>query len=1102
VEHTDNPSGYTGGTPSRPYVVPNGTFVHDGEYWTIGLGGASFALRNVLGLSYIQRLLQHPGEYFHSLDLLTGSAAGETLETGSSRAARFRDDENVVVGRPGDTGPILDEQAKREYRRRIAELNEELDQLRERGSLNLLGERDYQRREEVESEIEAVTRQLAQAVGIFGRDRRSGSAAERARLNVTRAIRASIQKISERNEPLGEVLGTCIQTGSFCSYIANPRAPIQWRFTPEGVSPSAAAAVPAPASPWSETSFIQPRASKTKFVGREEERGLLRSCLQEVRNGRGRIVIVAGPPGIGKTRTAREAGEEARQQGFFALAGNCYDREDAVPFAPFVELLEIALARAPDPATIRKTLGEQASELTRLLPQLRRLFPDLSPPLQVSPEQSRRMLFNAILELIQRQSALDPVLLLLEDLHWADEGTLSLLVHLGQSISRMPVMIIATHRNDDIDMKPPLTKALDELTRLGVVKRIPLGGLPEPAVAQMIELLSGHEPSPALVDLIYSNTDGNPLFVEELIRHLDSNQANGDLLERLQQGEVALPHSLRLVIGRRLALVSKDAMRVLGTAAVIGRSFNFALLEAATHADPDWLVDSLEEAEKAGLISSRLQYPEARFKFAHELIRRAVLDEVSIARRQRLHLNIAEGMELLYSNSLEEHAEDLAHHFWSSGAAIDPTKAIRYLQMAAEKAVQSSANVEAIGHLKKALHLLDGLPETAERLQQELQFRTILGTALIATQGFSSHEVEEVYTRAREVSQRAGEAPQFFLVLFGQWLSHASRGEHRTALELGEQCLRLAQSAGDAGLLLEAHHALGVSRLIVGDLGPSLGHLERTIAMYDPEQHRDHAQIYGHDPAVVCLMHASHVLWLLGCPDQALKKSNQSLALAHQLAHPSTSATAEAFVAILHQWCGDVHAVEELSASAIAISTQRDFAYPRTMATMLAGWALVRRGQTAAGIEQMRLGLETFRTMGSLILSSYFSGVLAEAYALAGQAEEGLNILGRIDNDTDPWWKAEVCRLKGELLLRRELQRVREADQDEAAEHFHQAVDIARAQNARSLELRATMSLSRLWLARSKHSEARRALKEVVAGFTEGFNTRDLREAQALLVEM
>ena len=1090
MERTGNPLSHSESASSGPVQI--GTFVQHGEDWTIGYGGASFLLRNVLGLTYIQCLLQHPGEQIHALDLLTGTASGETSETDASGVARLRDDESVVVGRPGDTGPILDEQAKREYRRRIAELNEELAELREQGGLNLLGESGYQRREEVESEIEALSRQLAQAVGIYGRDRRSGSAAERARLNVTRAIRTAIQNISERNAQLGDLLGACIRTGTFCSNIPNPGSPIEWKFALEGLAP-ATMAVPALARLQVETSSIQPLLSRTTFVGREEERELLRRCLQQVKNSQGRIVIIAGPPGIGKTWTAREAGEEARQQGFVTLAGNCYDREDSVPFVPFVELLEVLLSRAPGPAGIREILGDQAAELTRLLPQLRRLFPDLPEPLQLSPEQSRRMLFNAILELINRQSALNPLLVLLEDLHWADEGTLSLLVHLGRSITRMPVIIIATHRDDDIDMKPPLTKALEELSRLGVVERIPLGGLPERAVAQMIQLLTGQEPSPALVDVIYSNTDGNPLFVQELVRHLDEKGANGDLLERLQQ----VPHSLRLVIRRRLALLSKDATRVLGTAAVIGRSFNFGLLEAATHADPDWLLDAIEEAEKAGLISSRLQYPEARFRFAHELICRAVLDEVSAARRQRLHLNIAEAMELLYPNSLEDHAEDLAHHFWSAGVSADRRKTVRYLQTAGEKAARSSANNGAIGHFRKAIQLIRSLPETPERLRQELSLEINLGAALMATKGFPTSDVVEVHARARELSQRVGEATQFFRVLWGQWLSCAARGEHRAALQVGQQCLQVAQSAKDPLLLAQAHHALGAGYCTTGDFTEALEHLEQAVTVYDPVRQRSHADTYGHDPAALSLILSGFALWFLGYPDQALKRNDEGLALAQKVSHPATSAMAAAYAAQVQQFCRNGQTVEELATLAIDLSTRHDFAFARAMGTILGGWAMTQRGQKEAGIARMRLALEALRASGAVLMMGYFSLLLAGE---VDQPEEGLRVLAGVDSTREHHWAAELYRLKGELLLRPGEHPL--INQAEAEQCFGQALTISRGKKAKSLELRAAMSVCRLRLRQGKPLEARLALEEIFRSFTEGFDTPDLRDAKTLLEEL
>jgi predicted ATPase len=461
---------------------------------------------------------------------------------------------------------------------------------------------------------------------------------------------------------------------------------------------------------------------------------------------------------------------------------------------------------------------------------------------------------------------------------------------------------------------------------------------------------------------------------------------------------------------------------------------------------------------------------------------------------------VAEVLQERFADTVQARPELLANHFTEAGLIEE---ALPYWQRAGQRALERSANKEAILHLSRALELLETFAETPARLQQQLLLLTTLGTALIATKGFSSHEVERVYTRARELSQRAGEAPQLFRVWFGMWLSHASRGEYKTALELGEQCLRLAEGAGDSGLLLEAHHALGVGLICVGELASGLEHLERTIATYDPHQHADHAQIYGHDPAVVCLMHASWALWLQGLPDRALKMSDESLALARKLGHPSTSATAAAFVACLHQWCGNVGAVEELCATATAISTEHDFAYYRTMALILGGWALAQRGQRSEGIAQMSLGLEAFRAIGGVLLSSYFSGLLAEAYAAAGQVEEAMSILGSVDKDLEPWWKAELYRLHGELTLRQgESQSSRDEKRDEAVDYLCQALEIARAQKAKSLELRAATSLSRLSLRQGERSEVPGLLGKIVASFTEGFETADLREAKVLLGEV
>jgi AAA ATPase domain len=532
-----------GGSPERKShpgsqkiaVAVKGVFVCNGEFWTIGYADASFSLRDVKGLGYIQRMLQHPGEEFHSLDLLNGPGAGDSAEPENSGNAALLAGATIRVGL-GDSGEMLDAQARQDYERKIIALREELEDRRERG--------DQERVASAEAELDFLLREVARAVGLGGRVRRAGAAAERARLNVTRAIKSALQKISEHHAQLGNLLDRSIKTGTFSCYLPNPQNLIAWQFS-VGREQTAVAEVTAPAFTRPENSLVQSLADRTTFVGREAERAVLRRLLERTLGGEGGVAMIGGALGVGKTRIAAEFAVEAAKRGFITLVGGCYDRENSLPFNPFVEILESAMAQSPSQQAFRAALGDDAAEMARLMPQLRRLFPDIPQPLEISPEQSRRILFNAVVELLGRTAATGPMLLLLEDLHWADEGTLSLLNHIARAISRMPVLVVGTFRDNEIDSAGPFARTLDELLRIHMLERISLRGLPQPAVAEMIEALSGKEPPPKVVSLIYSGTDGNPFFVEELFRHLVERgkliDAAGQFREDLILGEIDVP---------------------------------------------------------------------------------------------------------------------------------------------------------------------------------------------------------------------------------------------------------------------------------------------------------------------------------------------------------------------------------------------------------------------------------------------------------------------------------------------------------------------------------------------------------------------------------
>jgi predicted ATPase len=696
------------------------------------------------------------------------------------------------------------------------------------------------------------------------------------------------------------------------------------------------------------------------------------------------------------------------------------------------------------------------------------------------------------------------MLLLFEDVHWGDEGTLAFLSHFARAMSVMRVMVVLTYRDDEVDPVGPFGKILDELIRFRV-EQIHLRGLPESGVAEMIGALSGHEPPSSLVDLLYTNTEGNPFFVAELLRHIERTGSKGASLEGFERAELDLPHSLRLVIGRRLARVSDETRRILGTAAVIGRSFTFALLEAATRVEAEQLIDLVEEAEKAGLIASRLRYPDAQFKFSHELIRRAVLDDLSVARRQRLHRNVAAAIELLHPNTAEDHAEDLAHHLWNAGAAAETGKTLRYLQIAGTKAVQTAANSLAVGYFKKALEIVNSAPDSPERVQTELMLQVCLSVPLITTKGFASPEVEAVYARARHLCRQAGDAPQLFPVLFGVWLFHTARAEHIIARDLAEQCLRLAEKAGDPALLLAAHHALGVSLSVLGDYGLSLEHLAQTIKLYDPDQHSVLAFQFGQDFGVVARSHAALDLWYLGYPERALSMTDDALRLARRLSHPHSLAAALVFAARVHLMISrDTGAALERSEEALKLSSEGDFGSWRPVANIYCGCALAQGAEIEKGIARIREGLEAYRDSGAGVGRPTFLASLAEAYCKAGQPTAGLEALSEayaaMKQSGERWSEPELYRIEGELALKlSQSKRAETIHQKTAEDCFRRAVEVAQDQNAKLLELRATISLHRLWATQGKRGESRRQLKELYGWFTEGLDTPDLIEAAQLI---
>jgi predicted ATPase len=433
--------------------------------------------------------------------------------------------------------------------------------------------------------------------------------------------------------------------------------------------------------------------------------------------------------------------------------------------------------------------------------------------------------------------------------------------------------------------------------------------------------------------------------------------------------------------------------------------------------------------------------------------------------------------------------------------------------------------MEAIVHLNKGLELLKTLLETPERNQQELVLQLTLGPPLLMTKGHTAPEVEHTYSRARELSQQAGEFPQLFSALCGLWRFYNNRAQLQTARELAEQCLAIAKRVQDSGLLQEAHLMLGGTLLYLGELISARAYLGRGMALYDPHRCRSWTLSGVNDPGVACLSWTSWMLWLLGYPDQALSRSQEALTLAQKLSHPYSLGVALFYAAALHRCRREAQLVQELSAALIALSNQQGFVRFDALGKCMQGWVLAEQGSAEEGIVQLRQGLSTWRTMGGAQGLPHILAMLAEAYGRGGQAEEGLNVLAEalavVHEFGERHYAAELYRLKGELLRQQavesastctasmETSMVAEAKrggaihasplQTEAEVCFRQAMDMSRHQHAKSLELRAAMNLSRLWQQQGKCAEAHQILTGIYGWFTEGFDTPDLQEAKGLL---
>jgi predicted ATPase len=532
--------------------------------------------------------------------------------------------------------------------------------------------------------------------------------------------------------------------------------------------------------------------------------------------------------------------------------------------------------------------------------------------------------------------------------------------------------------------------------------------------------------------------------------------------------------------------------------ATLGRAFPYDLLQAVSSWDEEALRRGLHQLVAAEFLYQQGLPPQATYVFKHALIQDAAYQSLLKRTRQQYHQRIAEVLVAQFPATAAPQPELVAQHYTAAGL---PEQALPYWQRAGQRASERSANLEAISHFTTGLELLTALPETPARTQHALTLHLALGAALQMAKGLAAPEVEHAYTQARVLCQQVGETPELVPVLFGLWRFYLVRSQLHTARELGDTLLRLAQRAQDPTLAVVAHYTLGATWFCLGALPIARQHLEDALARYTPAQRHTPAFRMGQDPGVACRVYAAMTLWVLGYPAHALACLHEALAVAQELAHPYSLAWAHCWAAIVAQFRRDVSAVHEHAEATVALATMQGFQQLAACGMSLRGWALAMQGQGEAGLAQVRQGMTAARATGAALAVPYLCTVLAEVAAPLGHTEGGLQALAEahtlVEQHDERYWEAEVCRLRGVVLLRQS-----RPQQVEAEAWLQGALEVARRQEAKSLELRAAVSLGRLWQHQGKRAAAYDLLAPVYGWFTEGFDTADLQEARTLLEEL
>jgi class 3 adenylate cyclase/predicted ATPase len=847
-----------------------------------------------------------------------------------------------------------------------------------------------------------------------------------------------------------------------------------------------------------ESRFEALHSAGLPLAGRQEELEVLSRRWKLAKRAEGQVVLLSGEAGIGKSRLTAALEFILQDEPHARLRYSCSPQHQGSALYPVISHL-----RRVAKITRADSDEQKFDKLSLLLassnrdPEKLALIADLlsistrggHPQVELPPQTRKLQTFAALMSTIREISSEQPLLIVFEDVHWIDPTSLELIELCAEAAEHQRLLMVLTSRPGFL----PTWSGRAHVTHLA------LNRLTRPEATSIVKSIAGTNAlDERVVEQIVDRADGVPLFIEELTKTV---MESAIVTANVGLGTQAIPSTLQASLLARLDRMSpvRDVIQI---CAAIGREFAFELLSSVYRFSNEQLKEALRQLTSAELIYRRNDPPVESYKFKHALVQDAAYGTLLRNQRKELHARIAKALEERFPERVATEPEVLAYHF-SQADLVQP--AIKYLQLAGQRATERGASLEGLAYFDKALNLLHSLPHTPERDQEELMLLIGRGLPLTAIGSYAAADVGENYRRAHALCRRMGTAPQIFPVLQGLYRFYLVSAELETALDTTNQLLDIANKAEDQSWLMEAHQAQAFSHGFRGELQAAQEHFDKSMMLFDPEHFRGRMHLYSTDTASSGLCLGALIAWLRGYPDRSAALTDQAMLRARDVQHPYTLAWALSFAAVLRQLGGDASATRYLAEECVALCQQHDFPFWLASSRIMRGWSLVDGGeQVAIGMDELRGGLTGWHKTGARVYAPYFTCCLAESCLVAGQPADGLTplseMIATVQRSNEGWWQPELYRLTGEILSK-----TGQVGPDGANPEyfFRKALELATHQGSRSLALRASMSLCRLWADHEiKRTEARKCLATIYGGFDEGLGTRDLRAARKTLDEL